>query len=69
MANEFYISAGLIPNDSGETNAANTFYISAGLVPDDLETGGLTESIAGTIIFSADLTRKVSYNRALTGAI
>jgi hypothetical protein len=37
MANEFYISAGLVPNDSGETNAANTFYISAGLVPDDLE--------------------------------
>ena len=35
MANEFYISAGLPPNDSGETTAANTFYISAGLVPDD----------------------------------
>ena len=38
MANEFYISAGLIPNDEGETSTASTFYISAGLVPDDLET-------------------------------
>lgn len=37
MANEFYISAGLIPDDSGDTMAANTFYISAGLVPNDEE--------------------------------
>ena len=31
--------------------------------------GGLTEAIAGTVVFSADLTRKVFYNRSLTGAI
>lgn len=42
MANEYYISAGLIPNDEGETSTANTFYISAGLVPDDLEVTGST---------------------------
>ena len=36
MANEYYISAGLVPNDSGEAMTANTFYIAAGLVPDDV---------------------------------
>jgi hypothetical protein len=40
MANEFHISAGLIPDDSGDSMAVNTFYISAGLVPDDVTAGG-----------------------------
>ena len=42
MANTFYITSGLSPNDSGETTTANTFYISAGLVPDDAGGGGGT---------------------------
>jgi hypothetical protein len=35
MANEFYISAGLPPNDNDPGDNPNTFHISAGLVPDD----------------------------------
>lgn len=46
MANEFYISAGLIPDDSGDSMAANTFYVSAGLVPDDVAAGGGGDFIA-----------------------
>ena len=43
MANEYYISAGIPPNDDGKAGTvANTFYISAGLVPDD-------EAVAGGI--------------------
>jgi hypothetical protein len=35
MANDFYISAGLIPIDNSTGAVAMTFYISAGLVPND----------------------------------
>jgi len=35
MANTVYISAGMPPNDTGESSAANTAYVSAGLTPDD----------------------------------
>jgi len=41
MANEYYISAGLVPIDNSSGATANTYYISAGLVPDD-EAGGTT---------------------------
>jgi hypothetical protein len=35
MANEFFVSAGLLPTE--DSAVANTFYLSAGLVPDDEE--------------------------------
>lgn len=35
MANEFYISAGLIPIDNSSGTTADSFYIAAGLVPTD----------------------------------
>ena len=35
MANEYYIPAGIIPNDTGEAETANQFFITAGIVPDD----------------------------------
>lgn len=33
--NTYYVSAGLVPIDSGDTATANTYYIAAGLVPSD----------------------------------
>lgn len=36
MANDYYISAGLAPNDTDESNTANTNYTSAGITPDDI---------------------------------
>jgi hypothetical protein len=43
MANEYYISAGLIPIDNSSGATANSYYISAGLVPVDTALGGDTE--------------------------
>jgi len=41
MANEYHISAGLIPIDNSSGATANSYYISAGLVPDDVAAGGV----------------------------
>lgn len=35
MANDHYISAGIAPNDTSESNTANANYISAGITPTD----------------------------------
>lgn len=35
MANEYHISAGLVPIDNSTGDDINEYYISAGLVPDD----------------------------------
>jgi len=40
MANEYYITAGLPPNDTDQANTANTYYISAGLIDEDVASGG-----------------------------
>jgi len=43
MANEYYISAGLVPIDNSSGATINSFYISAGLVPDDTAEAPTTE--------------------------
>ncbi len=40
MANEYYISAGIVPIDNSSGATAQSYYISAGIVPDDLAIGG-----------------------------
>lgn len=40
MANDFYISAGIVPIDNSTGATAMSFYISAGLVPDDTAAPG-----------------------------
>ncbi len=45
MANQYYISAGLVPIDNSTGATANTFYISAGLVPNDTAAAGYTHKI------------------------
>jgi len=42
MANDHYISAGLIVIDNSSGATANSQYISAGLVPTDTTTGDLS---------------------------
>lgn len=37
MANEYEISAGIVPIDSSSGAVANNYYIAAGLTPDDTE--------------------------------
>lgn len=51
MANEYYISAGIVPNDTGESESANQYFITAGLIPDDTEEAPPTEYIPRIIIF------------------
>lgn len=51
MANEYYISSGIIPNDTGESESPNQFFISAGLVPDDTEEEPPVEYIPRIIMF------------------
>lgn len=42
MSNVFYITAGIVSDDSGNLpSPANTFYLSAGFAPDDLAGGVL----------------------------
>ncbi len=40
MANEFYITAGLVAQDSAGAIGANAFYMTAGLVANDYAAGG-----------------------------
>lgn len=35
MANQYYISAGIVPIDNSSGATSNNYYISAGIVPDD----------------------------------
>ena len=57
MANEYYISAGLPPNDTDQSNTANSNYISAGLIDEDVATaGGSSNSI---IIITSKLLKYV----------
>lgn len=35
MANEYEISAGIVPIDNSTGATSNSFYITAGLIPDD----------------------------------
>lgn len=37
--NVFYISAGIVPNDTGEAENSNEFFMASGLVPDDADGG------------------------------
>ena len=46
MANDFYISAGLVPIDNSTGAVAQSFYIAAGLVPNDTAGGGLSIPVA-----------------------
>lgn len=47
MANQYYISAGIVPIDNSSGATANNYYISAGIVPTDTEApGGLSVPIA-----------------------
>ena len=71
MANEYYISAGLIPIDNSSGATANTYYISAGLVPDD-EAGGTTyyQSTSGSLgSLAGSLDKQALYKVSLGGAI
>jgi len=45
MANEFYITAGLVAQDSAGAIGANAFYITAGLVANDYVAGGVALSV------------------------
>ena len=42
MANDYYISAGIVPIDNSAGATAQSYYISAGLVPTDTAAGGRT---------------------------
>ena len=44
MANEFHITAGLLPADNGDESGVNKFYITAGLPPDDTAADGIDET-------------------------
>ena len=47
MANEFYITAGLIAQDNDVARGTNAFYVTAGLVANDfVPSGGLSISVA-----------------------
>jgi len=48
MANEYYITAGLPPNDTDQANTANTYYISAGLIDEDVASGAARRVITVT---------------------
>ena len=50
MANEYHISAGIIPIDNSTGATANSYYISAGLVPTDtaVQPGGIVYDDHGT---------------------
>lgn len=52
MANEYYISAGLVPIDNSTGATANSFYISAGLVPTDTAAAGGATPRRGQVILS-----------------
>ena len=59
MANEYYISAGLIPNDNDPGDNPNTFHISAGLVPDDTA-ASISAALTGTAADGATEAQIVS---------
>jgi len=68
MANEFYITAGLIAIDSAENPASNAFYMTAGLVANDyVAVGGehYTEDISHdgewNTMTTATLTQKCTF--------
>jgi len=51
--NQYYISAGFVPNDNG-SDAGNHYYIAAGLVPMDTPVESETARPFQVIIFQTD---------------
>jgi hypothetical protein len=66
MANEYYISAGIIPIDNSTGATANNYYISAGIVPADLPAAG---GLSGGISSQGVLARMAALGRSLAGSI
>ena len=70
MANEHYISAGLVPEDNSSGATANTHYIAAGLVPDDVAAGGAEKTLTGAMpAQSGAIVRQINVSRPISGAI
>lgn len=63
MANQYYISAGLVPIDNASGAASNSYYISAGLIPDDAAAGGET----GTVCWGHSTSVEETVTRVLSG--
>ena len=68
MANQYYISAGFIPGDSGEDGTGNRYCLSAGLVPDDAVQGGLLP-INGSLSSATGMTAGFNGRSGLGGGL